>query len=75
MQPTASHGVWSQLSPSEQSAVVDDIVRVLMEEMEHERICKDSIDTPGPSGGGLFEAVGPQASPPEPGERDLGLSA
>ena len=44
MQPTASHGVWGRLSPSEQSAVVDDIVRVLMEEMEYERICKKKFD-------------------------------
>ena len=56
MQPNTSQNVWNHLSPSDQRAIVEDIVRILTEELENERIHQDSAHALESSGGGLFEA-------------------
>lgn len=68
MQPNASLDVWSHLSPSERNEVTEQIVRILTEELEHERIDQrpaDALETPG---GGLPETIRSEAGAGEPRE-------
>jgi hypothetical protein len=45
MQPRTSRDVWGSLSPSEQSDVAEEIVVILTEELEHERIDQGLADS------------------------------
>ncbi len=65
MQPIVSRDVWDQLPASDRSTVVDEIARILMEELENERIHQNSLHTSESPSRCLFETVGPEAGAPE----------
>ncbi|HVK16186.1 MAG TPA: hypothetical protein VM533_04500 [Fimbriiglobus sp.] len=68
MRTLTSRHVWGHLTAEARGAVVEAIVRVLAQEVEHDRIDQDSPDPLRPPGRRLPAAVQPQAGAAPPGE-------
>src|SRR5262245_1543121 len=57
--------IWTQLPVSERQAVAEAVVRILTEEVEHERFGEDPADSPQAAAGRLHQAIRSQTGPEE----------
>ena len=61
MQRIASRNVWVHLSSGQRAAVIEEVLRILTEEVENERFREDPVESFESAGRGLLEAIEPQA--------------
>jgi hypothetical protein len=71
MQPIASRNVWIHLSGGQRAAVVEEIIRILTEEVENERFREDSAEPFASASRSLLETIDSQASCAAPRERGM----